>query len=442
MCSISIRLAIYLKKIVLMIHSAEKERDQARWHSKVFMDAADPIIIEDLKGNILELNLAATKAYGYSQNELVGKPIKELVPEARHSQADDLLKRCIAGEDVRNVEGLRQTKKDDVIPVLLTLSALRDEDGSIVAIATIAKDISGLKQVEQELALERNQLEARVAERTREVQLARKELQTLADKLSKYVSPKIYQTIFEGSQEATITAKRKWLTVFFSDIVGFTAISEANDPEEVTELLNEYLNEMTSVVFKYGGTLDKYIGDAILVFFGDPESKGRNTDAVACISMALEMRDRMNKLRIKWKQRGHNDLFHIRIGVASGFCTVGNFGSDDQMSYTIIGRQVNLASRIESAAQVDGILISQPTWALAEGKFRCVEQEPVNAKGFEKKVEVYSVLGHTDSTKVTNIIEHSNPKYSIWLDLEGFQDEFRQEISSHIKKLIKKIDSE
>ncbi|MFC1628498.1 PAS domain-containing sensor histidine kinase [Gemmatimonadota bacterium] len=128
------------------------EEERLRRMSKVFMDAADPIIIEDLDGNVIELNDEAIRSYGWTREELLGNPIKTIVPEERYEQADDLLRQCKAGGSVRNIEGLRYDKAGTIIPVLVTLSLLKDENGEANAIATIAKDISVQKEVEQALS--------------------------------------------------------------------------------------------------------------------------------------------------------------------------------------------------------------------------------------------------------------------------------------------------
>ena len=155
-------------------------------------------------------------------------------------------------------------------------------------------------------------LERDLTQRSEELQAAQGDLRALADKLSKYLSPVIYRSIFEGKQDARIATQRKKLTVFFSDIVDFTATSESLDPEDLASLLNEYLLAMTEVVIEYGGTLDKYIGDAILVFFGDPDSLGEEQDAYRCVSMAMAMQQRMRVLRQHWKAAGRLRPFHVR----------------------------------------------------------------------------------------------------------------------------------
>src|SRR6202008_3444491 len=127
--------------------------------------------------------------------------------------------------------------------------------------------------------------------------------------------------------------------------------------------LNHYLTEMSQIALSYGATIDKYVGDAIVIFFGDPETRGVNEDALACVEMAIAMRKRMLKLKDVWRASGTEKPLQCRIGINTGYCTVGNFGSEDRMEYTIIGGGVNLASRLEAAATPGGILISYETYS-------------------------------------------------------------------------------
>ena len=284
-------------------------------------------------------------------------------------------------------------------------------------------------------------LERDLTQRSEELQAAQGDLRALADKLSKYLSPVIYRSIFEGKQDARIATQRKKLTVFFSDIVDFTATSESLDPEDLASLLNEYLLAMTEVVIEYGGTLDKYIGDAILVFFGDPDSLGEEQDAYRCVSMAMAMQQRMRVLRQHWKAAGRLRPFHVRMGITSGYCNVGNFGCDAQMSYTIIGRQVNLASRLETNAPPDEILISKSTWALVQSRVRCARRDPVVAKGFAEPIEAYQVLGSIEEQSDDALIEFSSPALSLRLDTANLQGEEWETVVRELKQALSRIAS-
>ena len=161
----------------------------------------------------------------------------------------------------------------------------------------------------------------------------------LSNKLAKYLSPQVYASIFVGKQEVKLASQRKKLTVCFSDIVGFTEATERMESEDLTHLLNNYLTEMSRVANKYGATIDKYVGDAIVFFFGDPETRGIKEDAVACVTMAIAMQKRMQELGAIWRDSGIERPLACRIGIHTGYCTVGNFGSEDRMDYTIHHRR-------------------------------------------------------------------------------------------------------
>ena len=181
------------------------------------------------------------------------------------------------------------------------------------------------------------------------------QLETLAKRLAKYLSPQIYQTIFSGEQELQDTYARKNLTIFFSDIYQFTDLSDTLEPEKLAKVMNSYLSEMTVVALECGGTIDKFIGDAILVFFGDPDSRGEANDAMACVEMALRMQQRIDELQDHWKKQSVTNGLKVRMGITTGYCTVGNFGSNQRMDYTVLGKPVNLATRLESLASTGEI---------------------------------------------------------------------------------------
>jgi adenylate cyclase len=219
-----------------------------------------------------------------------------------------------------------------------------------------------------------------------------KRLKTLSEQLSRYLAPQVYQSLFDGSRQAEIETQRKWLTVFFSDIKNFTESTGKWQPEEVTFLLNSYFEEMSQIAADYGATLDKFIGDAIVIFFGDPHTLGRQQDAVQCVRMAVAMLVRLDELQVRWKAMGIDKAFEIRIGIHSGFCDVGNFGSKLRMDYTIIGREVNLAARLEQAAEPGQMLISRETHALVQAEIQAEARPAVTAKGFAEPIPVYAVL--------------------------------------------------
>ena len=220
----------------------------------------------------------------------------------------------------------------------------------------------------------------------------KEQTQQLSLNLAKYLPPQIHEAIFSGKFETGIATKRKKLTIFFSDIANFTSTSEGLQPEDLTMYLNEYFSEMTTIALECGATIDKYIGDAMMVFFGDPDSKGEREDARACVNMALRMRDKISNLQLKWQKQGFSEPFQVRMGMNTGYCNVGNFGSDQRLTYTIIGSEVNVAQRLETSAESGGILMSYETYAHALDLIEVEQLESISMKGVNREIKVFSVL--------------------------------------------------
>lgn len=238
-------------------------------------------------------------------------------------------------------------------------------------------------------------LESTVKERTDQIV-------GLLNKMKKYLSPQLYESISGGERTVEVTHERKKLTIFFSDIKDFTSTTDSMEAEALSEVLNNYLDEMAKIALKYGGTIDKFVGDAIMIFFGDPEFIDDKTHALRAVKMALEMNKRLVELREEWNEKGYTHEFHVRMGINSGFCTVGNFGSENRMDYTIIGSQVNLAQRLEAAAPVDGILLSHETHSLISDEIECKYNGEIRVKGIHypiKNYQVFHARGEKESYK-------------------------------------------
>jgi adenylate cyclase len=250
------------------------------------------------------------------------------------------------------------------------------------------------------IALQRRQA-AVIQGMNTELETANDFLASLSMKISRYLAPQIYKSIFSGQKDVTIQTERKRLTIFFSDIKDFTATTEQLQPEQITELLNEYFTEMSKIALVHGGTIDKFIGDAMLIFFGDPETKGDGEDAKACLHMAIEMQDRIAGLNAKWRNAGIEHPFRVRMGINTGFCNVGNFGSDDRMDYTIIGAEANLAARLQSVAEPGHIVVSYETYALVRDIVVAQALPPITMKGISREVVPYAINGILDSTGET-----------------------------------------
>jgi len=273
-----------------------------------------------------------------------------------------------------------------------------------------------------------------------EMLTAKKAKDRMAEKFSRYLSPQLRDEIFSGKTDAKIDSSRKELTFFFSDIVDFTETTDHLESEALAELLNNYLDEMSQIALKYKATIDKFIGDAIVVFFGAPESLGVKEDAIRCVKMAIEMRDRMHILREIWASKGISAPFHIRMGINTGYCTVGNFGSHERMDYTIIGTQVNLAARLEKKAETGQILISHQTYMLIRDEICCNKVADMNFKGIGFTVAAYGVIDLWENIKTENkIISYENPGCSVRIDFDKIPQGSRQQVATMLKSILTKL---
>ena len=253
-------------------------------------------------------------------------------------------------------------------------------------------------------------------------------------KLAKYLTPTVWRAIVEG-REKSLKTERKRVTVFFSDITGFSALSEELEAETLTDLLNTYLTEMSKIASKHKGTIDKFMGDGIMVIFGDTQSEGLKADCVRGLSMAIEMRRKMKELETHWFNQGIKKPLKIRMGLNTGFCTVGSFGTSHYMDYTVLGTHVNLASRLESAAEPGEILISHETWALVKDVIMCRDKGEIRAKGFTHPIKVYQVVDfRKDLGKNQSYFQENTEGFSMHLDLEKIRNYDKERVLEYIAK--------
>jgi class 3 adenylate cyclase/HAMP domain-containing protein len=303
----------------------------------------------------------------------------------------------------------------------ILISERKTEDGSTVAVYA---DITELKQRENQLADKSRALEQ------------------LSNQLAKYLSPQVYESIFTGKQEVKITSRRKKLTVFFSDIAGFTETTDRLESEDLTRLLNHYLTEMSQIANSYGATIDKYVGDAIVIFFGDPESRGVKEDALACVEMAIAMQKKMRELQSDWRASGIEKPLQCRIGINTGYCTVGNFGSEDRMEYTIIGGGVNLASRLEAAATPGEILMSYETYANIRNQFHCEERGHITVKGIAYPVATYQVVdSYENLERKRQYIHEEGRNMRLDLDLDAMSSDDRGHAATVLRDALDRLSS-
>jgi class 3 adenylate cyclase len=317
------------------------------------------------------------------------------------------------------------------------------------AYATLLKDYRKLFRTTRRLMrlADRNERElgamaAKQRLAAEEISRKNKELETLSSKLAKYLSPQVYESIFSGKQEVKLASQRKKLTVFFSDIANFTETADKMESEDLTQLLNHYLTEMSRVAFEYGATIDKYVGDAIVIFFGDPESRGVKKDALACVEMAIRMQKRMGDLRDVWHDTGIETPLACRIGIHTGYCTVGNFGSEDRMDYTIIGGGVNLASRLEHAAPPGTILISYETYAHVRDEVYCEETGNIRVKGIAYPVATYRVVDlYSNMQEGAAHIRAELPHMRLDADPQLMSTEEREQAAGALREALARVEA-
>jgi adenylate cyclase len=232
---------------------------------------------------------------------------------------------------------------------------------------------------------------AREAQR-KKLSEARARLERGTELIRRYVPMQLAEKILAGEHSGTQRPERRKLTLFFSDVVEFTQASDRMEPEDLSDLLNEYLAEMAAIADSAGATVNQFVGDGIMMFFGAPESTSDQDHAVRAVHMAVAMQHRMSTLREQWFARGIQTPFQIRIGINTGVASVGDFGSEGRTTYSAIGTQTNLTARIQDKCVPGRVLISHATWALVQGEIQCESRGEIEVKGLHFPIKVYEVL--------------------------------------------------
>jgi class 3 adenylate cyclase len=240
-----------------------------------------------------------------------------------------------------------------------------------------------MAHLEQVAQLNR-QLEARVEEQMAEL--------VRTGELKRFLPHQIAEGLLAGRLSPTDGFERRKVTLLFADLVGFTDLSDTLEPEELSEVLNEYLREMTAVAVAHRGTLDNYIGDGLMVIFGAPTPDEESAQAWSAIRAAFAMRDRVEELSSAIRGRGIPADLRIRVGVNTGHCTVGVFGSEILRAYKAVGFAVNVAARLQSEAEPGTVLAGFRTYALVKDRVRAEQREPLTLKGAARPVEAWEIL--------------------------------------------------
>jgi adenylate cyclase len=214
-------------------------------------------------------------------------------------------------------------------------------------------------------------------------------------RLRRFLSPQLADLVVFGGDESLLESHRREITVVFCDLRGFTAFSEAAEPEEVMAVLSEFHTELGQLIFQFGGTLERFAGDALMMFFNDPFPSPHPT--LEAVQMAQAMQIRIAELREGWRKRGHD--LGLGIGIAVGYATLGRIGFEGRFDYGAVGSVVNLASRLCGEALAGQILLAEPAYLAVEGTIAARALDPLTLKGFHRPVLAYLVTGSLDDAE-------------------------------------------
>lgn len=257
----------------------------------------------------------------------------------------------------------------------------RELEGLVAArTADLSAALKTVSQQKEELRTFNEELEAKVRDQLEAILRSRR--------LTKYFPRKMVDAILGASGDAELGSERRLITIFFTDLQGFSALTESVEPERLTALINGYLGAMAALVDAHGGTLARFMGDGILGFFGTPDPMPPDEQALRSVEMGLAMQRSMRTLKELWAKEGIGRGLALRIGIHQDFVTVGNFGSPDLMEYTAIGRGINLAKRLESACPPGHLLVTEAVQGPASVRYDFSEPEERAFKGFSHPVRV------------------------------------------------------
>jgi class 3 adenylate cyclase len=247
---------------------------------------------------------------------------------------------------------------------------------------TVAEQAAQLKEQTEQLSNWNRTLEERVATQLAEIQRV--------SRLQRFLAPQVAKVIASSDgQEAALASHRREVTVVFCDLRGFTAFTEASEPEEVMGVLHDYHTNLGELIFRYEGTLDRFAGDGIMVVFNDPIPCADHTERA--VRLSLDMRDRVEALGKQWRRKGHSLGFGV--GIAAGYATLGQIGFEQRREYTAIGSVINLASRLCGEAKAGQIVVGQRVLGAVEQLVEAAAIGDLSLKGFARPVAAYEIIG-------------------------------------------------
>jgi PAS domain S-box-containing protein len=343
-----------------------------RYQENVFNSMTNMIITTDAAGQIYYFNEPAVKAMGLTEEDL-GRHLENVFRNSLSSKAvNAILKSLEDGEEILGLEGIYRGGDND-IDYSLNITPLKTPRGKKEGLTLLFTN------------------QTREKELKKTVKIVNDERRIIKDMFARYMSQEVMTSLMESPDSIKLGGDKREATVFFADIRGYTSFSEGRDPEAIVEILNEYFSEAVENVLQYKGYIDKFIGDCIMAVWGVPMMPKKD-DAINAVSCAIAIQEAVRSAKRKFFRKEASRL-RIGIGINTGPLVAGNLGSIQRMDYSVIGDTVNLASRLEGAAEADEIIISQSTRDHIGNHFTLEKRQAIRVKGKEKPIQIYNVLG-------------------------------------------------
>ncbi|WP_144392385.1 two-component regulator propeller domain-containing protein [Pleionea sediminis] len=378
-----------LPPITLVKETSNKQTLPAAGHAKILVVDDDTLNRQVLNDFLSMHNYSVTEAAdGLQALEAIKRESFDLV-------ILDVMMPHMSGFEA--TEKLRERYSLLEMPILL-LSAKNQPEDINTGLSVGANDYIS-KPIDRKILMARvsNLLMLRQVYHSQQERAQLKAMEQTCDQLSRYFPRPLVERILDGDEMKDIQPERRCITVLFADLVGFTQFSDRFEPETVTDVLNEFLTEMSKIVAKHQGLLNEVLGDGLVILFGALEQLDKPSQAIKAIELAIDMNKAIESLSEKWRATGLEQQLNLRIGVHQSYVTLGNFGSEEMIVFRAIGSGVNLAARIQALCEPGDVLVSYPVFAQGESVYNFEEFDEVKFKGFNHNHRIYKLINQSES---------------------------------------------